>query len=126
MALLSMCIQLMQEQIMDKIAWVMAEIGMSNSNSNEEMVKVTKMDRLKQTPADMTGNELDFNVKRRKNNMNKNQGNLFKGIDKKTVRRWENFNLFTYVICLVTHLYKETKWFEIADFYRYFFPKNIF
>jgi len=73
MALLSMCIQLMQEQIMDKIAWVMAEIGMSNSNSNEEMVKVTKMDRLKQTPADMTGNELDFNVKRRKNNMNKNQ-----------------------------------------------------
>ena len=76
MALLSMCIQLMQEQIMDKIAWVMAEIGMSNSNSNEEMVKVTKMDRLKQTPADMTGNELDFNVKRRKNNMNKNQGNL--------------------------------------------------
>ena len=80
MALLSMCIQLMQEQIMDKIAWVMAEIGMSNSNSNEEMVKVTKMDRLKQTPADMTGNELDFNVKRRKNNMNKNQGNFLRGL----------------------------------------------
>ena len=72
MALLSMCIQLMQEQIMDKIAWVMAEIGMGNSSDNEEMVKVTKVDRLKQTPADMTGNELDFNVKRRKKNMNKN------------------------------------------------------
>ena len=68
-----MCIQLMQEQIMDKIAWVMAEIGMgSNSSNNEEMVKVTKVDRLKQTPADMTGNELDFNVKRRKKNMNTN------------------------------------------------------
>ena len=74
----------------------MAEIGMSNSNSNEEMVKVTKMDRLKQTPADMTGNELDFNVKRRKNNMNKNQGNLFRG--KKIVRRGGNFNFFTYVL----------------------------
>jgi len=71
MALLSMCIQLMQEQIMDKITWVMAEIGMGNSNDNEEMVKVTKVDRLKQTPADMTGNELDFNVKRRKKNMNR-------------------------------------------------------
>ena len=45
---------------------------MGNSNDNEEMVKVTKVDRLKQTPADMTGNELDFNVKRRKKNMNKN------------------------------------------------------
>ena len=72
MALIPMCIQLMQEQIMDKIAWVMTEIGMSSSNNDEEMVKVTKIDRLKQTPADMTGNELDFNVKRRKKNMNKN------------------------------------------------------
>ena len=72
MALLSMCIQLVQEQIMDKIAWVMAEIGMCNSSNNEEMVKVTKVDRLKQTSADMTGNELYFNVKRRKKNMNKN------------------------------------------------------
>ena len=35
------------------------------------MVKVTKPERLKQTPADMTGNELDFNEKRRKNNMKK-------------------------------------------------------
>ena len=103
MALLSMCIQLMQEQIMDKIAWVMAEIGMSNSNSNEEMVKVTKMDRLKQTPADMTGNELDFNVKRRKNNMNKNQGSLLRGVDKKMLEEGRSFNLLTYVLFSVTH-----------------------
>jgi len=70
MALVSMCIQLMQEQIMEKIRWLMTEIGMGGK-SNEEMVKVTKQERLKQTPADMTGNELDFNEKRRKKNMNK-------------------------------------------------------
>ena len=110
MALLSMCIQLMQEQIMDKIAWVMAEIGMSNSNSNEEMVKVTKMDRLKQTPADMTGNELDFNVKRRKNNMNKNQGNLSRGIEKKPLdeRKFQ----FVYCSSQSYTFYKETKYFQ--------------
>ena len=54
---------------MEKVAWVMAEIGMGNSNSNEELVKISKIEKLKQTPADMTGNELDFNVKRRKKNM---------------------------------------------------------
>jgi hypothetical protein len=69
MALISMCIQLMQEQIMDKISWVMAEIGMGGNGNNEEIVKVTKNDRLKTTPSDMTGNELDFNEKRRKKNM---------------------------------------------------------
>ena len=47
MALVSMCIQLMQEQIMEKIRWLMTEIGMGGK-SNEEMVKVTKQDRLKQ------------------------------------------------------------------------------
>ena len=31
-------------------------------------MKVTKPDRTKRTPSDMTGNELDFNVKRRKVN----------------------------------------------------------
>jgi hypothetical protein len=31
-------------------------------------VKVTKVEKTRQTPADMTGNELDFNEKRRKKN----------------------------------------------------------
>jgi hypothetical protein len=31
-------------------------------------VKVTKIEKTNQTPADMTGNELDFNEKRRKKN----------------------------------------------------------
>jgi hypothetical protein len=69
MALISMCIQLMQEQIMDKVSWVMAEIGMGGNGNNEEIVKVTKDDWLKATPSGMTGNELDFNEKRRKKNM---------------------------------------------------------
>ena len=55
---------------MEKIRWLMTEVGMGKGKSNEEMVKVTKQERLKQTPADMTGNELDFNEKRRKKNMN--------------------------------------------------------
>ena len=43
------------------------------------------MDRLKQTPAGMTGNEWDFNVRRRKNIMIKKQGNLLNGIEKNPV-----------------------------------------
>lgn len=42
----------------------MAEIGMGGNGNNEEIGKVTKNDRLKATPSDMTGNELDFNEKR--------------------------------------------------------------
>lgn len=61
-----MCIQLMQEQIMEKVTWLMAEIGMGGNSNNIEMMKVTKPERIKQTPDDMTGNELDFNEKRRK------------------------------------------------------------
>ena len=30
--------------------------------------QVTKVDRLRQTPSDLTGNELDFNFKRKKKN----------------------------------------------------------
>ena len=41
MALISMCIQMMQVQIMDKIAWIRTEIEMSSSNNDEEMAKAT-------------------------------------------------------------------------------------
>ena len=76
MALISMCIQLMQEQIMDKISWLMAEIGMGGNSNNTEMMKVSKPERLKQTPADMTGNELDFNEKRRKKSQKNKQDEI--------------------------------------------------
>jgi len=68
--MLSMSIQLMQEGMATKIQWLVKTIGMGNSNHEEELVKVSKTERLKQTPSDMTGNELDFNEKRKKKNMN--------------------------------------------------------
>ena len=67
-ALLSMSIQLMQEEIIGKIKWFASRIGMGDEKGVEELVKVSKVDRTRQTPADMTGNELDFNEKRRKKN----------------------------------------------------------
>jgi len=63
--LITLALNLMQEQVMEKVSWVAREIGMTgDGNTNEEVVKITKNDRLRQTPADMTGNELDFNEKR--------------------------------------------------------------
>ncbi|TRY67796.1 hypothetical protein TCAL_15883 [Tigriopus californicus] len=65
--LISLALNLMQEQVLEKVRWIASEIGMSsNGNDNEEVVKITKGERLKQTPVDMTGNELDFNEKRHK------------------------------------------------------------
>merc|ERR1711878_93939 len=49
MALISMCIQLMQEQIMEKVTWLMAEIGMGGNSNNIEMMKVTKPERIKKS-----------------------------------------------------------------------------
>ena len=47
---------------------MMRQCGLENKNGlEEEYVKVSKYEKLNQTPSDMTGNELDFNVKRRKN-----------------------------------------------------------
>ena len=37
-------------------------------SDKEELVKISKEDKLAQTPANLTGNELDFNQKRRKKN----------------------------------------------------------
>jgi hypothetical protein len=59
----------MQEQIISKVQNLMSNCGMGNERGlEEEFVKVSKYEQLKQTPSDMTGNELDFNLKRRKNN----------------------------------------------------------
>ena len=49
---------------------MMRQCGLENKNGlEEEYVKVSKYEKLNQTPSDMTGNELDFNVKRRKNKL---------------------------------------------------------
>ena len=65
-----MCIQLMQDQIIGYFIGVAKSLGISNQgNQDSEWVKVTKVGKMKETPVDMTGNELDFNSKRRKKNM---------------------------------------------------------
>jgi len=64
MTLLSMCMSLMQEQIVEKMLWLVAELG--GSNDGEEVVKVSKDGKVNQTPDDRTGNELNFNEKRQK------------------------------------------------------------
>lgn len=59
MTLLSMCMNLMQEQIMEKVSWVMAELGMGGEE-DEEIVKLSKEGKVTETPADKTGNRMDF------------------------------------------------------------------
>ncbi len=67
MMLISLALNLMQEQVMEKIRWFAKQIGLDNDdNTNEEVVKITKENRLKETPSDMTGNEIDFNTRRAK------------------------------------------------------------
>jgi len=74
LTLLSLCINLMQEQLVGKVKWLAAEVGIGGGKASdkEELVKISKEEKLAHTPADMTGNELDFNQKRRKKNQNSN------------------------------------------------------
>jgi len=59
MTLLSMCMNLMQEQIMEKVAWVAKELGMGGEE-DEEIVKLSVEGKITETPVDKTGNKLDF------------------------------------------------------------------
>merc|ERR1719402_995893 len=62
MTLISMCLALMQEQIIEKVNWVMSSLGVNNND--EEVVKLSKDGRVAETPADKTGNDLTFNDKK--------------------------------------------------------------
>ena len=42
MTLLSMCMNLMQEQIVEKVSWVAAELGMNGDGNDEEVVKLSR------------------------------------------------------------------------------------
>merc|ERR1719189_574432 len=64
MTLLSMCMSLMQEQIVDKVSWMIHEL--SGESDSEEVVKISKEGKVNETPADKTGNELNFNETRKK------------------------------------------------------------
>ncbi|CAB4062936.1 unnamed protein product [Lepeophtheirus salmonis] len=71
MTLLSMCVNLMQEQVMDKINWAVNKIGMNDDDageSNNEIVKITRPEFENRTPKSLTGNEQDFNARRKKSN----------------------------------------------------------
>ena len=59
-----------------KFTW---NILQNRFSDKEELVKISKEEKLAHTPADMTGNELDFNQKRRKKNQS--SGNQSYGYD---------------------------------------------
>ena len=40
--MLSMCMNLMQEQIVEKVSWVAAELGMKGDGNDEEVVKLSR------------------------------------------------------------------------------------
>lgn len=42
MTLLSMCMNLMQEQIVEKVSWIAQELGMKGDGNDEEIVKISK------------------------------------------------------------------------------------
>ena len=41
MTLISMCMNLMQEQIAEKVSWVAEELGMKGDGNDEEVVKLS-------------------------------------------------------------------------------------
>ena len=42
MTLLSMCMNLMQEQIVEKVSWIAEELGMKGDGNDEEVVKLSR------------------------------------------------------------------------------------
>ena len=42
MTLISMCMNLMQEQIAEKVSWVAEELGMKGDGNDEEVVKLSR------------------------------------------------------------------------------------
>jgi len=72
MTLLSMCMNLMQEQIVEKVSWVASELGMKGDGDNdEEVVKLSREGKVTITPPDKTGNEQTFGIKKKKKDKDK-------------------------------------------------------
>jgi len=71
MTLLSMCLNLMQEQIIEKVKWLAAELGMSGDGNDEEVVKLSREGRVTETPADKTGNDVSYGHKKKKKDKKK-------------------------------------------------------
>jgi len=66
MTLLSMCMNLMQEQIVEKVSWVAAELGMSGDGNDEEIVKLSIEGKVQETPEGKDGNKTEFGFKKEK------------------------------------------------------------
>jgi len=75
MTLLSMCMNLMQEQIVEKVSWVAAELGMKGDGNDEEVVKLSREGQVTITPPDKTGNVVGFgkNGKKKKDKKKKDK-----------------------------------------------------
>jgi len=71
MTLLSMCMNLMQEQIAEKVSWIASELGMKGDGNDEEVVKLSREGMVTITPADKTGNEQHFGKKKKKKDKDK-------------------------------------------------------
>ena len=66
-----MCMNLMQEQIAEKVSWIASELGMKGDGNDEEVVKLSREGMVTITPADKTGNEQHFGKKKKKKDKDK-------------------------------------------------------
>ena len=91
MTLLSMCMNLMQEQIVEKVSWIAEELGMKGDGNDEEVVKLSRevSQNLKEyqslaiyfhfqgkviiTPPDKDGNVNSFGKKKHKHKHKKDK-----------------------------------------------------
>lgn len=71
MTLLSMCMNLMQEQIAEKVGSIAKELGMSGDGNDEEVVKLSREGKVTITPPDKTGNDTSFGKKKKKHHKDK-------------------------------------------------------
>ena len=68
-----MCMNLMQEQIAEKVSWVAEELGMKGDGNDEEVVKLSREGQVTITPADKDGNVNSFGQKKKKHHEKKHK-----------------------------------------------------
>jgi len=73
MTLISMCMNLMQEQIAEKVSWVAEELGMKGDGNDEEVVKLSREGQVTITPPDKDGNVNSFGNTKKKHHKKKNE-----------------------------------------------------
>merc|ERR1712066_468544 len=71
MTLISMCMNLMQEQIAEKVSWVAEELGMKGDGNDEEVVNLSREGKVTITPPDKDGNVNSFGNTKKKHHKKK-------------------------------------------------------